>query len=346
MSDQTFPVYYGDHRFMVNPSKLFNSSRRFAQLVQPFGSSANKAQLTILYDKFSARNVENFLKLAQGLQTDVQNSEMKEVCDIAKMFQADQICSTGVKYIQQNIDRSFFIPNNKYDDDEQYMMVELPIMKAASSIDVQFDVDDEEQDKPAEPQKTKYSTIIYEIAVDRRKMKCNRYTMSRNGETFFSAKKKGAEVIIGKGSEIHIKSQKDNHCAKIVQDQMENTIIADGQKIQLKYVKFPKSGVTSMSVSFEHNGQTLQWSPKEPKYNSNTGKYSLNLTGLHRKRPIQSSKNSAMVNSQGKIMFITRKMRDNLFEVECLPKLSPIIVFTFALSSIIGPSIDESPEAA
>lgn len=344
MSNQTFPVIYGDKQFMIDPSKLFNESRRFALLVQPFGSSANRAQLIILRENFSTRNIENFLKVVQGIQTDIQNSEMKEICDIAKMFQADRIYNTGLQFVQKNVDPSFFIPNNKYDDDDQYMMLELPILTDTS--DVQFDLEEDEQEKPKETPKTKYSTIIYEIHVDRRKMKCPKYRMARNGETLFSAKKKGLEVIIGKGPEIHIKSSKENHCAKIVQEQSSNTIIADGQKISLKYVKFHDSKSTSMNVSFNHNGQTLSWTAKEPKKNAKTGKYSLNLTGLHRHKPIQSNKNSAMVNSQGKIMFITRKMGENFFEVECLPKLSPTIVFCFGLSSIIGPTLEGSPETA
>lgn len=344
MSNQTFPVIYKDKEYKIDPSKLFNASRRFAKLVQPLGSSAKQAHLIILCENFKHRNIENFLKIVQGIQADVQDSEMKEICEIAKMFQADQIYNTGLQFIQKNIDSSFFIPNTKYEDDDQYMMVELPIIRGTESSDIQFDIEDEEQDRKQEPAKTKYSTIIYEIHTDNRKMKCPRYRMARNGETLFSAKKKGLEIIIGKGPEVHIKS-KDNHCAKIVQEQLSNTIIADGQKIQLKYVRFRDSKSTSMNVSFEHNGQTLSWAAKEPKRNEKTGKYSLNLTGLHRHKPIPSNKNSAMINSQGKIMFITRKMGDNFYEVECLPKLSPTIVFCFGLSSIVGPTLEGSPDS-
>lgn len=334
--NQTFPVFYGDKKYMIDPSKLFNASRRFAQIVQPFGSSANRAQLHILYDKFEHRNIENFLKIAQGIQSDVQNSEMKEICEIARMFQADQIYNTGQIFIQKNIDPNFFIPDTKYSDDEQYMMIELPI----AQTDVQFDEEEEVNRKIPK----KYSTIIYEIRTDNRKMKCSQYKMIRDNVTLFSAKKKGLEVFVGKGDEIHIKKSKENHCAKIVQEQNSNTIIAEGQQIKLNYVRFRESKYTSMNVSFNHNGNTLCWNGKEPKLCTQTGKYSLNLKGSHNHKPVASNKNSAMVNSQGKIMFITRKMGGNFYEVECLPNLSPLIAFCFALSSIIGPTTEFSPD--
>lgn len=101
---------------MIDPSMLYNSSAKFVQLVQPFGARATQYQLVILRQGFSERCIDNFLKLVQGLPTDVLDSEMKEICEIAKMFQSEQIYQTGLNFIQKSIDPSFFVPeNSKFD---------------------------------------------------------------------------------------------------------------------------------------------------------------------------------------------------------------------------------------
>ena len=41
---------------------------------------------------------------------------MEEICEIAKMFRADEIYNTGLKFIQSNIDPNFNVPDNKYED--------------------------------------------------------------------------------------------------------------------------------------------------------------------------------------------------------------------------------------
>lgn len=94
---------------MIDPSMLYNSSAKFVQLVQPFGARATQCQLVILRQGFSERCIDNFLKL-------VLDSEMKEICEIAKMFQSEQIYQTGLNFIQKSIGPSFFVPeNSKFD---------------------------------------------------------------------------------------------------------------------------------------------------------------------------------------------------------------------------------------
>ena len=85
----------------------------------------NGIHLEVLGDKFSYRNMNNFLKLCQNLPTDVDNSEMEEICEIAKMFGAEKIYNTGVAFIQQNLDANFSVPDNKYDgsDGKKYLFI-------------------------------------------------------------------------------------------------------------------------------------------------------------------------------------------------------------------------------
>lgn len=362
MSNQTFPVVFGNQRYMVDPNMMFNASRKFAQLVQPFGDAANRAQLVIQYNNFSQRSVDNFLKLVQGLPTDVLDSEMKEICEIAKMFQADQIYNTGLSFVQNSIDPSFFVPDNKYENGQAYLIIEEQQKTVHNIRELDFDSEDDfddmgkgssqpqkkssntEEEKPKEKE-SRVPTQIYEIRIDRPMMKCNRYHFMKNGQTLLSAKKKGGFIVIGKGADIHLKTATINHCAQITQDQMFNTIQADGQKIILKYIRCADSGAISMNVSFLHNGSQLYWFPKEPRLNLRTGGYGLKLSGAYHHTPVTSKRNAALKNAQGRTTFIVRKMGENFYEAECHPDVSPTIVFAIALSSIVGPSIDVAPSA-
>lgn len=345
MSNQTFPVVYGEHHYTVDPNMLFNSSRKFAELVQPFGTEATHCQLVILNQSFSERSINNFLKLVQGLPTDVLDSEMKEICEIAKMFKADQIYTTGLNFVQSSIDPSFYVPDNKYEIGTQNLMLEAKGKIIHQLDELEFDSDDEtdtaDQSTDSKEDKPKRNPpVIYHIRVERPMMKCNRYHFMKEGEVLLSAKKKGNMIVIGKGKDIHLKSSTVNHVAQITQDQMCNTIHAEGQTIILKYVRFNDSGAISMSVSFLHNKNQLYWFAKEPKLNPKTGNYCLKLSGHYHHNPMSSNKNSAMKNASGGTTFITRMMAENYFEAECNEEIPHSIVFSIALSSIVGPSID------
>lgn len=349
MSNQTFPVIYGSRRYMVDPNKLFNASRKFAQLVQPFGSDANRCQLGILVNNFSDRCVDNFLKLCQDLPTDVLDSEMKEICELAKMFQTDKIYNTGLAFVQQSIDPNFYVPDSKYENGIEYIRVELPYQSAyINDMDYESDETNEasnSENQNKEPEagiKHDIPTIIYEIRIDRPKLKLIRYHLMKDGEVIYSAKKKGNKVVIGKGADVHMETSTINHCGHITQDSMINQINVDNQMIRLQYIRFPESDSISMSVSFMHNGQTLSWSPREPKRNPINGSYGLNLRGYYHHKAVASKRNSVLKNAAGHATFITRKMAENFYEAECHPEINPLVAFAIALSSIIGPSLDKA----
>lgn len=346
MINQTFPVIYGQNHYMVDPNMLFNASRKFAELVQPFGNEAPHCQLVIIQHGFSERCINNFLKLVQGLPTDVQDSEMKEICEIAKMFQADQIYNTGLNFVQRSIDPSFFVPDTKYETGQKRLMLEHQAKQVNNDENFDFESEEYEDTKSEQSsdqkEEKKVETVIYEIRVDRPVMKCHRYHFIKNGEVLFSAKKKGNSIVIGKGTDIHLKSSTVNHCAQITQEQMINKIYVDGQTIILKYVVFDDSKAISMSVSFLHGKEQIYWFPKQPKLNPRTGSYVLKLSGSHHHRPMNSCKNSVMKNAAGHSTFITRMMGTDFFEAECHPDINPVIVFSIALSSVCGPSISMS----
>lgn len=175
-------------------------------------------------------------------------------------------------------------------------------------------------------------------------MKCHRFHLIKDGEVILSAKRKGNKMVIGKGTEIHLKKCTINHCAEIIQEKKKNIVQTDDQSFVINYVIFEDSKAISMSTSFMHNETKLLWLPKKPRLNPKTGGYCLKLGGAYHHSVVSSSKNSALQNSEGRTTFITRMLGTNHFEAECNPTISPVIAFSIALSSIVGPSIDYSGE--
>lgn len=345
MNNQTYPIIYGSATFMVDPNKLFNASRKFAELVQPFGSDALHSQLVIIPGPFTPRNIENFLKLCQDLPTDVQDSEMKEICEIAKMFKADKIYDTGLNFIKQSIDPTFFVSDTKYENGINHLRVEIPGTQnyiEAMDFDSEETTGSENQEQSGGKKHEDIPTAIYEIRIDRPKLRLVRYHFIKDGKVLYSAKKKGNEIVIGEGTDVHMESSTANHCGHITQNSMNNQIYIDGQTIHLKYIRYPESDGISMDITFNHQNQVLDWKGKEPKRNPVTGAYGLNLRGYYHHKAVASKRNSVLTNAAGHSTFITRKMAENFYEAECHPEISKPIVFAIALSSIIGPRIEKA----
>lgn len=104
LQNQTFPVIYKNRAYMVDPNGLINSSFKVKELINPFlknNFQITELRLQVVYCIFSNHNMENFLRICQNLPADVRNSEMKEICDIAKMFQADNIYNCGIDFIHK-----------------------------------------------------------------------------------------------------------------------------------------------------------------------------------------------------------------------------------------------------
>ena len=116
---QTFSVVYNGTTFLVDPFRLRNASHKFSELIEPFlknNYQFDDLRLKIAGNEFSKRNIENFLKLCQNLPTDVQNSEMEEICRIAKLFQSEQIYHIGTHFFQRYIDPNFSVSDELYNE--------------------------------------------------------------------------------------------------------------------------------------------------------------------------------------------------------------------------------------
>lgn len=351
MQNQTFPVIYQNERLMVDPSLLCNSSKKFCELLED-APTFESLHLLITYEKFSLRNISNFLKICQNQQTDIQNSELEEICLIAKMFQADQIYKTGFDFIKSSINPNFSIPENKFDDSngEQYLIIESDEEKEnihhINLNELEFD-DSCQFNQPAENEddsknnnnnnstetekktKPRLHSACYQITGDNRFMKCPRFYLIKDGQIIYMAKMKENEIFVGEGMKFHISENKIENTARIVRNyQNYNVVNTDDQEFKVKFLQYGTKH--SVNVTFSHKGTQLTWRPKQPKS-------SASYNGEYNHAPIPSKKNIILQNKSNHPTFILRKMNKKQFEVECHPGVNPLIAFSIALSQIIGP---------
>lgn len=345
LQNQTFRIIYNNKIFMVDPEKLENSSLKFKEIITPYlndNHPLNEIYVIIPGHQFTLRNMSNFLKLCQKLPTDVVNDEMKEICEIAKLFKADEIYNTGLTFVQNNIDKDFNIPDNKYDgsDGKTYIYAEIEDNCIHHSED-NINHDESEKQENLEEKYKDMKSVIYYIRREPHGLKCPIYRFCDEEHVLFSAKQKNCDVFIAEGSGIHINKDKCKHVGHIQQMNAGDNIVRtkDG-KFDIKYVESGKPGLLSLNVSFPFNGETVTWAPKEPKFDAVKNKYYLNFHGEYHHTPLKSNKNIVLQNSEGHTTFIVRKMDNHVYEVECLPVVDKLTVFTIALSDIVGQYVD------
>lgn len=359
--NQTFPVNYDNECIMVDPSCLINSSKKFKELIDPFinrDDQISNLNLSIIGNSFSHRSIRNFLQLCQNLPSDVQDSEMKEVCEIAKMFQADKIYNIGADFIKQNIDPNFNIPDEKYNgsNGKSYLVIEGEtnfIHHDSDISELSFSDDDfppisnrdanTANNSSSKEKDPKMKSIIYEVGLKHRPCQLSEYHFGTMGQIMYTAKKQGNIIYIGKGNDVHI-SKPNTHVANIIQnDNNTNIIHFNSQKIDfgLKYVPSGLANHLSIEVTFTNsNNKTVSWTPMAPKFNSPENRYYLNFEGEYHHKPLNSKKNIVLQNSKKNKTFIIRKMEMNVYEVECLPAVDPLIAFIIGISDIVGPYND------
>lgn len=350
MLNQNFPVIYQGNCYMVDASHLCNSSCLFKSMIE---SKVNqdidlkKLRLIITYEEFSPRNINNFLRICQNLPTDVQNSEIIEICEISLMFQAEKIYNTSINFIHANVDSEFSIPFDKFHNINflKIESIEPAIIHHVDNLDAlefddnydstQTDVNDNNKrinDDIGIMKKEK--SVFYQIKIEKELTKCRRFLFYRGEEVLFAAKQKINQVFICDGKEIHINDKKTKKRAIITQNtEGYNIASIDDQIIRINYYRTNPSQFKkyfSLKLSFINNDIFHHWTPKVLKKPEQ-------LYGSYNHHPIKSKKNIILQNKEKHTTLIVRKMSKKLYEVECHSSISPIIVFSIAISQIIGP---------
>lgn len=342
-----FPIVYKQEHFTVDPSFLYDSSKKFQKLINENVLDRQTIHLRISYDNLSPRNINNFLKICQNQQTDVQNDELKEICLIAKIFQAEQIYDTGLNFIQNNIDSNFFIPDKDFDEmsGNQYLFLEpieeKPLIHHLDMDELEFEDSTEcptpelsqsnntNSESQNQNQKQQIHSVCYQITEDIPLLKRTRFYFSKGNHILYMAKPKKNDIYIGEGTNLHISDNKFENSAKISRTNENCVVNTDDQEFKITFIKSRES--YSLATSFVNKGVKHIWKPKDPKS-------STEFNGEYNHIPMSSKKNIILQNSNNRPTLIIRKMSNKVIEVECHPNVNPIIIFSIALSQILGPA--------
>ena len=275
----------------------------------------------------------------------VHSKELAEICELAKLFQVGNLYEKSLTFVRNKIDPNFAILNdfNEFNGEkylEIEMVQEINTMHSYSTNYIEF----EHPNSPSVPQnitasksqanftqkKEEPPSVYYKVQVLNPLLKCCRYFFSQEGRILFTAKKKSNEIYVGQGNDIHINTDQKGCCARIMQCDGYNMIYTNEQDFKVTFIPFGVRKQFSLETSFIHEGKTLFWSPRE---------LDINLNGEHDRTPIPSKKNMLLKNQNGAPTFIVRKMDNDVFEIECVRTINPLIAFTIGLSQIIGPYI-------
>ena len=212
----------------------------------------------------------------------------------------------------------FFVNENEYDN--SFL---LETEKTESDSEQKNEV------KTKSPPQKVHGTYYYEITSDKSFMKCMKYYLKKDGQVIYTAKVKDDEIYINEGPECHISDNQVKKGAKIKRfPKNYNMITTNDQEIKVTFIEI--GHYNSMNISFKHNGRELRWIPRLPR--SMIGFY-----GGYWREPIPSKKNTILQNTKYHPSFICRRMSKKVFEAECNKEIDPVIVFSIALSQIIGP---------
>lgn len=342
MVNQTFPIIYQNQRFLVDSALLCNASKRFYELLN--NNQDNQIEnpcLKINTNIFTVPNVSNFLKICQNQATDIQNSELKDICLIAIMFQAEKIYDTAFNFIKDEIDSEFCISPDQINEinDSQNLILETEASAMQSAFyfdlsDLEFD-DDYEQNEPKSKTETitktstKNHSICYQIKAENPIMKCHRFYLLKDDKVIYMAKQKYDEIYIGKENNCHMKTNKHLNDAKIKRDcRGYNVINVPDQEFKVRFEKFGEKFL--IKTTFDHKRGKQIWRPKQDNFQKL-------IKGEYNHEAMKSRRNLVLQNERNNPTFILRKMKRKVYEAECSQEADPIVVFAIALSQIIGP---------
>lgn len=184
-----------------------------------------------------------------------------------------------------------------------------------------------DSNRSSEKKESNSNPITYQIKVSYRFMKYPLFTFLNGNNILFTAKHQNNEFFIGKGFEVHVNKETNNQVGKILEEHDRvNSILANGNRFKLKYIESEKPNRFMISVSFRNNGEKVEWKPKKNINRKNNPELKL-----------KSKRDFVLENSERKTVFVFRKKSNDLFEIETVQSIDPLIIFTIGLSAIIGP---------
>lgn len=178
-------------------------------------------------------------------------------------------------------------------------------------------------------QKKIQESICYHIKAETPFIKCNRFYLMKDDKILYMAKLKYDNIYIGDGDNFHIgrKNKKGkNHIERDLRG--FNVVKSDDQEFKIKYSKngerFP------LKATFLNNGKKIRWMTKDAEYREF-------CKSENDHKPRNSKRNIILMNHQNQTTFIMRKWSKKHYEVESIQDINPFIIFSIAISEIVGP---------
>ena len=166
-------------------------------------------------------------------------------------------------------------------------------------------------------------SIRYHVKIDNHFMKCSRFYLVKDDEIIYMAKLKS------EGDDVHLKDNNEKNGTKIKRDcRGYNIVKSEKHEFTIRYLKYGEK--FAVCVSFPYKGEQRLWHPKKTKAHEF-------IKEDNSKKYIKSKKNIILENTLNHSTFILRKMSKKSYEIECHKSVAPIIIFSIALSQIIGP---------
>ncbi|OHS95663.1 hypothetical protein TRFO_38200 [Tritrichomonas foetus] len=343
ISSQSFPIIFNNHKFYVDPERMSESSHKFQQLVQSVIENREQYYMKLISSDFTVESLDIFFKLCMKEPINVPTEMVEDILQISDFFKADFLKESALKHIYQNINSNYiFIPSHSHTN------LELEKINNIHCIDNfdDFDFDEESTKLNDNNQKVYHSlpkVVIYELNIVKKPLRATTFSLKKEGKVIYRAKSNHSFIFIEDGSHEIRMSNSENLKIKINRKvENINEVVMNDSKFFINYITFPQSNISSMDVIFEQNGQQYRWRPMEPKYNNKTNKFTLSLGGEYRAKSVVSKHNMTLINSQGKIVFICRKVANGKFEIETSSLLNSDIAAALAFSAVVGPLVKKN----
>lgn len=176
--------------------------------------------------------------------------------------------------------------------------------------------------------------ILYEVQVEKKLIKCNRYSLIKNGSVVASAKNRTGSIVLNVGCEAHFK-QMDQSSGDIQRYSFLNIITCDGKKHEVKYFRDADTGYMTLHVIFYINNDKLLLTglkkmPKEKIFGT--------LKVLDESHPCN------LYLKNGRTAMTFTQTSKSTFNIECHLNVSMIFLFAIFMCAVTGPHTQFSSE--
>ena len=345
-----FSLIYHDRKYLVDPAFFAINSKKFREIYNP--AYAHLSQITIS-GNYQDQSVSIFCQLCQDKEVKIPDANMKDIANLAKLFDSEAILETALRIIHAKLDGGFkpddkgscvyepknlaqtgaftssrallstqiSAPPSKFHNRQMSFSKSQPLMQATEPP-VQVASSQQATENPSYYLE---KPVIYEIQHEKKKMmKAPKYHMILNNEVLLTGKTRSSNIVINTGTDAHFEDIEKSTC-EIQRNNLKNTIRVDNDLYTLKFFRDPDTSFNTMHVNFKiHGSDVLITGLKKAPENSHTSKAQV-VTLRHP---------CVLYMENGKTGMIISQEDPDRYKIHCFLETSHAFVFAVALSAI------------